>query len=244
MKTPTFLLAGLLCAAVGCIGPNHTPEARMVNASSEPAVRKDYVVGVAKTVMAGEAVASVSYRLKVTQYPNFIRLRQAITLKTEKRAMGLPNGRVLTFIGPVKVDNGDYMAYGDIHSDDGLGEYYYVTPDLTLARFVYIKDRQVFPAGMERILSTWPERVQFKAAGVAEKEIQGDRPDHDILFAGKDAGGIHLTYQERAPDGSVDPARVQRMTFPPDTERLQCRGTVIRVQACTETKLVAAVVED
>lgn len=244
MRKATLLLAGLLGAAIGCIGPAHLPQARMVTAAAEPAIRKNYVLGVAKTVAAGESVASVSYRLKVSRYPNFILLRQAITLKTEKRMLNLPNGRILTFIGPVKLETGNVMAYGDIHTDEGLGEFYYVTPDLTLAGFVYIKDRQVFPTGMERILSTWPERVRFKAAGVAEEEIRGDRPDHDILFEGKDAGGIRLTFLEHAPDGSIDPAGVRRLTFRPGSTDLQCQGTRIQVEACTETTLVATVVED
>lgn len=244
MRKATLMLAGLLCAGVGCIGPNHLPKARMVTVASEPAVRKDYVLGVAKTVAAGETFASVSYRLKVTQYPSFILLRQAVTLKTEKRMLSLPNGRVLRFIGPVQLENGHYIAYGNIYNDDGLGEYYYVNPDLTLANFVYIKDQQVFPSGMERILSTWPERVRFKAAPVAEKEIQGDRPDQEILFAGQDAEGIHLTLREYAPDGTLDPGRVRDLTFRPGSEDLQCAGTRIRVEACTGTTLVATVVED
>jgi hypothetical protein len=244
MKNPTFLLAGLLCAAVGCIGPTHAPKVSMVVASSEPAVRKNYVAGVARTVALGEAIASVDYRLKVVEYPNFLLLRQAITLKTEKRTLSLPNGRVLTYIGPVKLPNGNYVAYGNINNDEGLGEYYYVTPDLTLVDVVYIKDQPVFPTGMERIVSTWPERVKFKGTPAKERWVHGEHPDYDILFSGKDAGGIHLTYQEHAPDGSIDPGAVQRMTFPSDAQRLQCRGTVIRVQACTETKLVAAVAED
>jgi hypothetical protein len=244
MKKSTFLLAGLLCAALGCIGPNHAPKVSMVAASSEPAVRKNYVVGVAKTIAPGEAIASVDNRLKVVEYPSSLRLRQAITLKTEKRILTLPNGRVLTYIGPAKLPNGNYVAYGNIYNDEGLGEFYYVTPDLALVDVVYIKDQKVFPTGMERIVSTWPERVKFKGTPAREKLLPGDRPGYDILFSGKDAGGIHLTYQEHAPDGSIDPAAVQRLTFPPDAERLECRGTVLRVQACTETKLVATVVAD
>jgi|GEM_PF-3242732 hypothetical protein len=236
--------AGLLCLAAACVGPNHPPVPGLLTAASEPVIGKNYVLGVEKTVAVGEAIASATYRLKVSRYPSSILLTQAITVQTEKRLLKLPNGRVLTYVGPVELDHVQYISYGNIEVDDGLGEYFYITPDQALAPIVYIKDKQVFPTGMERIVSTWPASVTFPAARVTEQWLPAGRADHDILFGGKDAGGIHVICQEHAPDGSVDPERVRRLTFPPDAQELQCLGTRIRVQACTATTLVATVIED
>lgn len=243
MKCGAFLPAGLVCVLLGCIGPNHQPEARLVTGSAAPVVQRSYALGVQRTVAAGEVLAQVKYVLKEKKYPNFLRLRQAVTIRTGNRILNLPDGRLLTFIGPARVDGADYMAYGDIHSDDGLGEFYYLTPDMVLAPVVYIKDRKIFPTGLEPVLSTWPEQVRL-AAPAEVRWVPGDRPDHEILFDGLDAGGIHLIYRERAPDGSIAPSSVQRLSFPAYSVFLQCLDTRIRVYECTENRLVATVIED
>ncbi len=244
MRHWNILHAALLCAAVGCIGPAHPPKPSLVSAAPEHILLRDAALGIQKTVKAGEVMVQVKDFWTVSKYPNAIQLKSAITIKAEGETISLPHGRVLTFTGMVDLGDITYLAYSNVDEDTGLGEIYYLRPDLTLAPFLYRKDTALFPRGMEKILSTWPQTVKFKLVPVTEPYLEKRYQNYDLLFRGQDADGIHVTYREYPADGAADPARTQALTFPVGSPTLRWMGTVIKVHGCTANQIVVTVVSD
>jgi hypothetical protein len=242
MLNRNTLYAALFCLALGCIGPAHPSKPGLVAAAPEHVLRKDADLGIQKSVKAGEVLVQIKDFWTVSKYPNAIQLKNAITINAEDGIINLPHGRVLTFTGMVDLGDVTYLAYSNVDEDSGLGEIYYLRPDLTLAPFLYRKDTSLFPRGMEKIVSTWPETVRFKLTPVIEPYMEKRYQNYDLLFRGQDADGIHITYREYPLDGAADPTRTQSLTFPVGSPTLRWMGTVIKVHECTANRIVVTVV--
>ena len=236
----SLLLGTLIC----CIGPGSRPNAAQVTGKPEHFLQTSYTKGAIRTAKIGEPIATVKDFSLVRKFPNYLFLDRQITIKTEKRSLILPHGRILRFSGVANIDGENLPLYLDAYSDDGLGVVYYVKEDMSLAKFIFIRNRIAFPDGMEPITSVTPETFKFRGRIETDPASEKVFKNYDLSFTGMDGNGIHATYREH---DLADPAKVastREWTFPADSSRIRCVNLEIQVHRCSALALEFSVTTD
>lgn len=243
MRKRVLLAPGLLGLVLGCVGPNELPKSTLVAGQPERVVDRSYTPGAPRTVKAGEVLFEVRDTWAVNRYPNYLVTDRPLLIQTANRIIRLPMGQLLTYANTVTLDQATYVEYVNAHDDEGRGEILYFTPDLTLARFLYVRDKLAFSTGMEKIARTEPGTIRFPGRTVSERLPEKGETGRQGVFLGCDGQGIHVLYRECAGGDWNHPTAVQPLVFPEDQPELDCRGTRIRVQDCSGNRMTFAVVE-
>jgi hypothetical protein len=132
MPKHRLLYSGLLCLALGCIGPTRRPAAAWVPDGAGP------------------------------RYASYVVLDRQLTVATRDRVIRLPHGRVLNFVGPIEIGQVPYLRYVDAGDDDGIQPMYYFRLDGTPAGFLYSRGAMGSARGMETIVSLEPASFRLK----------------------------------------------------------------------------------
>ena len=179
--------------SLGCVGPNHRPEASLVPGSPEHVVVKNYAIGAEIRVKSGDAMVKIKDYWIQHPVQGSVILDRQIKIITKTRISILPHGRVLKNLGPIDIDNIQYMRYVDANDDDGACPICYARPDGTLADFIYARGKSGQASGFETILNISDISYKFPPKGPAGIMAEREHIDYTILFRSKDEMGIRLT---------------------------------------------------
>ena len=236
MRNLNWLYPGLLVLATGCIGPATRPKPALLPDPPQHVLQQSFTPEVQREAGPGEAMLKVKDYWIQSHAPNALVLDHAVTITAGKREIHLPHGVLLLNGGSLAINGKFYTIYHSANDDPDYGVLYYFNPDMTLADFLYLKDRSTFPAGMQAITKVFP--APFRLAQAPPPSILRDLgyQDYEMVFDRLAADGIHVTYREFAADASA-PTVQKELTFPADAEQIVCNGIQIQVQGCTERKL-------
>jgi hypothetical protein len=244
MTRRRYLVPGILGLAVGCVTPVAPPRRFMAAAAPERRLEKSYVLGVQKTVGAGEPVARVKdFRIQV-QFPDVIRLRQRVMFTTDKGHVLLAPSVALAYVGPITIADSSYIMYSYAYDDQGSGAIFYLTPERETAGFLYIRDSPSYPTGMARILGTKPLGFKFPVITRTEVVKGTDDACFEWTFSGKDAQGIHILQTDYTLETLPRALSHQDLTFPADAVAFSVKNIQFKVVACSEKSLTYTVISD
>jgi len=243
MRNLKWLYPGLLCLAAGCIGPASRPKPVRVADAPEQVMQKDYSPDVPRSATPGETMLKVKDYWVQSNAISSIVLDRAVTITTGKRVITLPHGAVLVSGGSITIKGKFYTMYHNANDDSDFGVIYYFNPDMSLADFLYLKDRRTFPTGMETITRVLPE--SFRLPNIPAPTVLRDRDyqNYEMVFKGLGSDGIHLIYREFLP-GVADPSFQQELTYPSDTERITYKNIELKIDGCSEQHLDFTVVSN
>ena len=243
MRHLNRLYPALLCLTVGCIGPATRPKASQAGNPPVHVVLKNYSREAPKTAVPGEAMLKVKdYWVQNNAVSSFV-LDRAVTVQTRKRVLTLPHGALLVCGGPITINGNLYTMYHSGNDDPDYGVIYYFNPDMTMARFLYMRDAASFPTGMEAITKIFPE--SFKLPNVPAPTIVLDREprDYEMVFKGLEADGLHLIYREFSP-GAETSSFQQELTFPATAGNISYKDIQIKILTCSEKQLLFTVLSE
>jgi hypothetical protein len=233
----------LLGLAAGCVGPGSLPRPALVAVAPEHHLDKDYTLGRPKVVPIGGCILRVDETWVQKRYPNFAVMDRAVTLETADQTIRLPHGALLRFLGTARHGGVDYLQYQRTADLDGPGEIYYFRADLTMADFVYIKDKVLFAKGITPIRRSFPGTVKLPVAVTAEALPGTEDRHYALLFQGRDGAGIQVACQEYRADGTVA-GSAKTQVVPGASPVLTCQGAQVKVLGCSELGLEVMVISD
>jgi hypothetical protein len=244
MKYHCLMFSGLLWLSLGCIGPNHRPSASLVSDSPRHIVQKNYVIGEEIRVKPGETMVKVKDYWVQNSVQGSVILDRQITIITNSRVSILPHGRVLRNLGPIAIQDAQYMRYADASDDDGISPIFYARPDGTLADFVYVRGRSGLSSGFDKILNISDISYKFPPQGPDRIMAEREQVDYAILFRGKDGNGVRLTCIDFSGLDGSQQSREEEVAVPPKNTNFGYRNLHLEFKDTASGDLAFTVLSD